>query len=75
MYIDVLHFIMENRAALFVFSVKQPNLRENRVKISHFVNFVLKIMKKMAQEKIYLLKPDFYNTDRKMKNINRRIFF
>ena len=29
---------------------------------------------KEAREKTYRLKLEFYNTDRKMKNINRRIF-
>ena len=56
------------------FSVKPPKIWENRVKMSICVNFADKSDQTVAREKSYRLKPDFYNTVRKMKNIIRRIF-
>ena len=37
------------------------------------INFREKMNKKVAHEKTYRLKLEFYNTERKMKNIIRRI--
>ena len=63
-----------NRVFCFFFSVKQPNICENKVKWS-FEQFSNKSDEKMVREKICCLKLEFYNGDRKnKKNVIWRIF-
>ena len=70
------YFYFYNRKSNSVswFSVKQLNIRENRVKIIIWNNFRTKVMKKWHARKIYQLKLEFYNTDGKMKNLISCIF-
>ena len=63
---------MENRKRLF-FSVKQPNIKKNNNQNEHLIQYSNKKSEKLAREKTYWLKLEFYNTDRKVKNIIRRI--
>ena len=58
----------------FRFSVKQPNIRKNRVKISTWVTFRIMRDKKVKREKRHLLKLEFYNANRKMKGIISCVF-
>ena len=54
------------------FSVKIPNIPENRVK-THLRPFSYKGDENRRSRKTYWLKLEFYNTDRKKENITRRI--
>ena len=57
-----------------LFPVELPNSPENRVKNEQMNQFSDESAEKVACEKSYLLKLEFYNTDRKMKKIIRHIF-
>ena len=67
---------MENRKRLF-FSVKQPNIKKNNNQNEHLIQYSNKKSEKLAREKTYWLKLEFYNTDREnnMKKIIRCVFF
>ena len=58
---------------IFRFSVKPPNIQEKQSPNEHLSPFSDKNDEKMPREKTYWLELQFYNTDRKMKNIIRRI--
>ena len=72
--IDIVNFTMENRTVFSIFLLNCPIFDKKRVKMSSWVNFRIKVMKKLVPEKTYLVKLEFYNTDRKMKSTTRRIF-
>ena len=70
--VDLLIFIMDNLAAFILFLVHRP-ISEKRGQIEHLSHFSNKSEEKFACE-TYRLKLEFYNTNRKIKNVNRRIF-
>ena len=64
---------MEDWTVFFVFLLNRPNLKKHSQN-EHLNQFSDKSDEKVAREETYLLKLKFYNTDRKMKSIVRRIF-
>ena len=70
MYKTYRHFYNGKSNSVYRFSDKPPN----RVKMSIWVNSGIKEIKRWHTRKIYWLNLEFYNTDRKMKNIIWRIF-
>ena len=71
--IDNLIFILENRTVFFVFLLKRPIFEKTESKWAR-ESISDKSNEKAVREKTYLLKLEFYNTDRKMQNTIRRIF-
>ena len=71
--IDILIFIMENRTMFFAFLLNRPNIRKKQSQNEHLSQFSDK-SDEIVREKTYLLKLEFYNTDRKMKSTIRCIF-
>ena len=67
------YFYKGKSDSVFRFSFKLPNTRKDKMKLSIWVIFRIKVMKKWY-EKIYLLKLKFFKTERKMKSIIRCIF-
>ena len=62
--IYVYSFVYNGKSnSICYFSVKPPNIRENRVKMEHLSQFSDKNDEKVAHEKACLLKLEFYNTD------------
>ena len=55
--------------SVFRFSVKPLNIRKKQNLNEYFSQFSDKSDVKVVHEKTYLLKPEFYNTDSKMKSI------
>ena len=68
------YFYNDKSDSVFRFSVKSPNIRKKRSQNEPFRQFSDKINEKVEREKTYLLKLEFYNTDRKMKSTIRCIF-
>ena len=64
---------MKNQAVFFVFLLNRTML-ENQSQNEHLCQFSDKRDEKVVREKTYLLKLEFYNTDRKMKSIIGCIF-
>ena len=57
-----------------VFLLNHPIFEKTELKMSICDNFRIKSDEKVALEKTYRLKLEFYNTDKKLKNIIRRVF-
>ena len=72
--IDILIFIIENQTVFVVFLLDHPIFEKTELKMSICDNFRIKSDEKVAREKTYRLKLEFYNTHGKMKNIIRSIF-
>ena len=72
--VDIPFFYNEKSDSVFRFSLKQPNIRKYCIKMNAWVNFRKKRDEKVVREKKYLLKLEFFNTVRKMKNIIRCLF-
>ena len=58
-----------------VFLLNQPIFEKKQSLNEHLRLFSDKSGERMVREKTYRLKLEFYNTDRKMKSIIRRVFF
>ena len=67
------YFYNRKSDSVFRFSVKPPYIRKNSQN-AHLGQFSNKRDEKVVCKKTYLLKLEFYNTERKMKNIIRRIY-
>ena len=60
------YFYIGKSDSVFCFSIKPPNIPKNNEHLSQFSD---KSDEKVVREKIYLVKLEFYNSDRKMKSI------
>ena len=65
--IDILIFFNKKSDSVFRFSVKQPNIRKNRVKMSIWVNFWIKGMKRVVVRKLVYRNSSFTTVTEKWK--------
>ena len=71
--IDILIFTMENRTVFFLFLLNHLIFEKTELKWA-LRQFSDESDEKVVRKKAYRLKLEFYNTDRQLKNIIRRIF-